>query len=161
MGFSPEFWDTLAATPPAAAIRESIWIYPFLETLHVIGLALVVGSIVSFDLRILGLSRALPIPALERHLLPWVWTGFAINAATGVLLFISDAAEFADNTALQAKLSLIVVAGLNALVFQKRLYRGVETWDSGAPVSARVSAALSIALWLAIVVAGRMIAYIK
>lgn len=157
----PEVWDALAASPLAVGVRESIWIYPCLETLHVIGLALLVGSIFSFDLRLLGAGKSLPIQALGRHLLPWVWTGFAINAVTGALLFVSDAAEFAVNTALQAKLALIVLAGMNALVFQMRLYRNAETWDSSVPAPARVSAAISIALWLAIIVAGRMIAYIK
>lgn len=159
MGLIPDdLWEGLAAS-----IRESIWIYPFLETAHVIGLALVVGSIVSFDLRILGLNRDLAVRQLSRHLLPWVWTGFFINAATGVLLFISDAAEFAASRALQVKLLLILAAGLNAAVFQGRLIRTVERWDTRerAPAGARASAALSVTLWLAIVVARRTIAYIK
>lgn len=161
---APEpFWEALAATPLAVALRESMWLYPLFETLHLIGLALLVGSIIAFDLRVLGFSRHIPADALAHHLLPWVWTGFAINAVSGVLLFISDAAEFAPNTALQAKLSLIAVAGLNAAIFQIRLAPGMENWSSrvATPAAARLSAGLSIVLWLAIIVAGRLIAYTK
>ncbi len=160
---SDQVWENIAATPLATAVRESIWLYPFLETLHIVGLVFVVGSIWAFDLRILGRNKGMSVITLGHHLLPWVWTGFAMNATTGALLFISDAAEFAGNTALQVKLLLIATAGVNAAIFQGRLYRSVESWDRNipAPAAARTSAALSILLWLLIIVAGRMIAYVE
>ena len=156
-------FDPIAQSALAAFVRESVWAYPFLETLHVIGLALVFGPILLFDLRVLGWNKDLAVPRLHKALLPLVWSGFALNAASGVLLFISDASEFAANTALRYKMVLLVLAGLNALYFQARIAPGVTVWDreTRAPANARISAAASIALWLAIITAGRMIAYIK
>ncbi len=158
-----EVLDWLNASPVAGAVRESAWAYPLLETVHILGLALVVGSILAYDLRLLGLNAELPISALGRHLLPWVWTGFAANVLSGALLFVSDAAEFAANTAFRWKLVLIVLAGLNALWFQWRIAPGMAAWDrrATAPPAARLAAALSIALWLAVVSAGRLMAYVK
>lgn len=154
-------WQTLADTPLGVAIRESPWLYPALETFHVIGIALIFGSILAYDLRVLGVTRALPLRALGTHLLPWVWTGFFLNMTTGALLFVSDAAEFAVNPAFRVKLLLLAAAGLNALAFNARLApraaRVVTDVELGA--GARASAALSIALWLAIITAGRMMAY--
>lgn len=155
-------WSDIAASTIATMVRESVWAYPMLETVHIIGLALVFGSILAFDLRILGLSKALPVRNLGQHLLPWVWTGFALNAVSGLLLFMSDAVEFAANPALRAKLALLALAGLNAYVFQAR-YADATAWneDASAPAGAKVSAIVSIILWLAVITAGRMIAYIK
>ncbi len=157
------FFDPIAQSAIAVFVRESMWAYPILETLHVIGLALVFGPILLFDLRVLGWNKDLAVSRLHTALLPWVWTGFALNASSGVLLFVSDAAEFAANTSLRFKMALLVLAGLNALYFQARIAPGVAAWDceGKAPTPARASAALSIALWLAIITAGRMIAYIK
>lgn len=156
-------FDPIAQSAVAAFVRESMWAYPLLETVHVIGLALVFGPILLFDLRVLGWNKDLAVSRLHKALLPWVWTGFALNAASGVLLFVSDAAEFAANTSLRFKMALLVIAAFNALYFQARLAPGVSAWDrdAKAPATARASAALSIALWLAIITAGRMIAYIK
>lgn len=156
-------WDTIEGSSIAVFVRETTWTYPILENLHIIGIALIFGSILAFDLRILGYNRALPISALGRHLLPWVWTGFITNATTGALLFASDAAEFSQNPALAAKLGLIVLAGLNALIFQWRIMPNLAALDGEAatPTLARISAVISIALWLSIITAGRMMAYIK
>ena len=150
----------------AVAVRESLYIYPALETVHAIGLGLLFGSILAFDLRVLGVHKALPLGLLGRHLLPWVWTGFALNAASGLLMFASDAVKFSTNVALQAKLALLLIAGINALVFQTRLdprrSGGVEA-DMGmpSPLPAKLSATLSITLWLSIIIAGRMMAFVK
>jgi len=151
----------LAASPVAATIRSSTWLYPVLETLHMIGLGLVFGGIFAMDLRLLGLHRELQVRRLSDHLLPWVWTGFAVNLSSGLLLFLSDAVAFAANPAFQAKMALLVLVGLNAAWFQRRIYADVGEWDSGAPPpsSARAAAVLSLALWTAIIAAGRMIAY--
>lgn len=154
-------WQTVADTALGVAIRESPWIYPALETIHVIGIALIFGSILAYDLRVLGVTRALPLRALGTHLLPWVWTGFLLNITTGALLFISDAAEFAVNPAFRVKLLLLMAAGLNALAFNARLAPRTAGFAPEVELGpgARASAALSIALWLAIITAGRMMAY--
>lgn len=156
-------WQQIEGSSIAAFVRETTWTYPILENLHIIGIALIFGSILAFDLRVLGFNRALPIVALGRHLLPWVWTGFLVNATTGTLLFASDAVEFSENPALAAKLGLIVLAGVNALVFQWRIMPNLSTLDGSAtpPILARISAIASIGLWLSIITAGRLMAYIK
>jgi hypothetical protein len=156
-------FDPIAQSALAVYVRESMWAYPLFETLHVIGLALIFGPILLFDLRVLGWNKDFAVSRLHKALLPWVWTGFALNAASGILLFVSDAAEFAANTALRLKMVLLVLAGLNALYFQARIAPSATAWDreNKAPVTARFSAAASIVLWLAIITAGRMIAYIK
>lgn len=159
----PEFWTWLEATAAALYVKESIWAYPILETVHLVGLGLVFGSIFAFDLRVLGVSAHLPAQQMHDHLLPWVWAGFVMNAASGVLMLSSDAVEFSSNPALAVKLLLLAVAGANATAFQWRIAPGMAAWGRNipAPAAARVSAALSIALWIAIIVAGRMMAYVK
>lgn len=156
-------WQWLAETPVAAFVREAAWAYPLLETIHLVGLALVVGPILAFDLRLLGWHRDIAVDRLAAHLLPLVLTGIAANVASGALLFASDAVEFAANPALQAKLALIVVAILNAAWFQRRVFPAHQAWRVGqdAPSAARLAAVASIALWLMVLTAGRMIAYIK
>lgn len=158
-----DVWQYLAGMPLAMWVKGSTWAYPMLETAHVIGLGLLFGAIVMMDLRLLGISRVLPVQALGRHLLPAAWTGFAINAVSGVLLFISDAVEFAGNTAFRVKLVLIMLAGLNALLFHARVYRHAGEWDDakGPPAGAMAAAVLSLVLWLAVITAGRMIAYVE
>jgi hypothetical protein len=156
-------WQWLVETPVAAFVREAAWAYPLLETVHIVGLALVVGPILAFDLRLLGWHRDIAVDRLAAHLLPLVMTGIAVNVASGGLLFASDAVEFAANPALQAKLALIVVALLNALWFQSRVFPDHYTWRQGtpAPPTARLAAAVSILLWLMVLTAGRMMAYVK
>ncbi|MEW5965052.1 MAG: hypothetical protein AB1749_16010 [Pseudomonadota bacterium] len=156
-------WQWLVDTPVAAFVREAAWAYPLLETVHILGLALVVGPILAFDLRLLGWHRDLAVDRLAAYLLPLVMTGIVGNLVSGGLLFASDAVEFAANPALQVKLALIVVAVLNALWFQSRVFPDHYAWRQGtpAPPAARVAAAVSIAVWLLVLTAGRMMAYVK
>jgi hypothetical protein len=159
-----EWLSYLEQTALAVYVRESLWAYPALETLHIIGIGLVFGSILAFDLRVLGVTKALPLKMLERHLLPWVWFGFVLNTITGALMFASDAVDFSSNLAFQAKLGLLVLAGLNAWAFTTRLHpalQGHADVDTASPASSKYSAALSIILWLGIITAGRMMAYLK
>lgn len=158
-----ELWSAVHAWPVAEFVRESVWAYPALETVHIVGLALVFGSILAYDLRLLGGHRDLSLSRLGDKLLPWVWFGFALNIVSGALLFASDAVEFAANTSFRAKMALLVLAALNAVWFQMRIAPAIPAWDREAmpPPNARVAAALSIALWLAVITAGRLMAYIK
>lgn len=162
-GDADSVWTWLYASTPAAYVRDSVWAYPALEIVHVLGLGLVIGSILAYDLRLLGWHRDLPLSRLGQHLLPWVWIGFALNLASGALLFMSDAVEFAENTSFRVKMLLLMLAGLNALWFQHRLAPAIPAWDrdADAPGAARTAAVLSIVLWLAIVTAGRLMAYVK
>ena len=143
-------------------MRENAWAYPILETLHIFGLAIVFGGMVILDLRLLGFGSALPADRLARHVLPLVWFGFGLNVISGSLLFASDAVEFASNTSLRVKLALLAAAGLNAFFYQR--FEARRRASSVAPSlndPTRVFAVVSLLLWVGVVTAGRMIAYIK
>jgi hypothetical protein len=145
-----------------AAMRESLWLYPAAETIHLLGIATLVGCTVAFDLRLLGISRHLPARATARHLLTCARTGFAVAAISGFLLFTSDATALARNPAFRWKLALIAVAGLNALRFHLRPFRTGDDWDRGVPtpLSAKIAAVISLTVWVGAVTAGRLIAYL-
>ncbi|MBD0319974.1 MAG: hypothetical protein ICV87_06560 [Gemmatimonadetes bacterium] len=151
----------LEATPAAAAVRESAWLYPALETMHILGLGLLVGAAGCWDLRLLGAARTVPVSDLGRLLLPAARTGFGAAAASGALLFASDAVATAANPAFRAKLLLIALAAANAALFH-RAFPSTAAWDRGvrAPARARAAAALSLLLWSLAATAGRLIAYL-
>jgi hypothetical protein len=157
-----ELFAALEETPLAAAAREAIWLYPAAELLHIIGFVLLVGAAVMFDLRLLGLSRGIPVSALAAHLLPWSRAGLAVVAPTGLLMFAADATATAANPAFRLKLLLILAAGLNALAFHLGPFRTVRAWDRHAPspAAARAAAVLSLLIWAAVIAAGRLIAYV-
>jgi hypothetical protein len=115
-----------------------------------------------FDLRLLGLSRGLPVAALAAHLLPWSRVGLGLVALSGALMFTAHATEWAENPAFQLKIALIVAASVNAWAFHRWPFRSVARWDRDlpAPPRARVAAALSIALWLSVIACGRLLAYL-
>lgn len=162
-GEPSSIWEQVAASGLAVALRENAWAYPLLETLHILGLALAVGGIIVFDVRLLGYARSIAVVDLSRHVLRFVLAGITINVATGLALFISDAAEFAGNRSLHVKLVLIALAFVNAGLYQSGPGRDVGTWDRGdaPPLRVRLHAAASIALWLGVMTAGRMMAYLK
>lgn len=152
----------IESTPPAQAIKESFWLFPSIETVHVFALALVFGTIAMVDLRILGfVGRGLPVTRISREVLPWTWIGFAVAAVTGLLLFSSNAERYVTNLPLLVKLGLIALAGLNMAAFHVLAYRSVSAWDEGtAPVSARLFCAVSLILWITIITLGRWIGFV-
>ena len=159
-----ELLYTLETSQAAIWVKTSTWAYPLLETAHVIGLGLLFGAVFVLDLRLMGVGRVLPLSPLARHLLPWVWAGFFVNLVSGSLLFISDAAEFFANTAFRIKIALIVLAGLNAAYFHIRAYRyavEVDPAQHNIPRASIVAALVSITLWIGVITAGRMIAYVE
>lgn len=153
--------EAIHAMPLAVALRGVPWLYPTVETLHIAAIGLLFGSIVIVDLRVLGVSKALAVRQLARHALPWTMLAFLLAAATGSLLFIAHAADLVGNRLFIAKLGLITLAGANAAIFHTGPYAGVADWDTGrsAPAAAKLSAAVSIALWLGVIACGRWIAY--
>ena len=153
--------DWLAGTPVAAAMRDGVWLYPIVETVHIAGFAILVGAVAMFDLRVLGCARGLPVRALGAHLLPWAVASLLLIVPAGLLLFASQPRDFIANPAFALKLALIAVAGLNALVFHIGVYRGVAAWnvDRSAPAGAKAHAALSILLWFGVIACGRLLAY--
>src|ERR1700716_2896717 len=141
-------------------MRESLWAYPIAETLHIIGIAALYGSLLAVELRLLGLGRRIPVASLARLALPWSLGGFALAAAMGLCMFSAHAAEFIDQRIFMLKMGLILAAGINAAVFHTGPFVAVARWDKDAPPpSARAAAALSIVLWTGVIVCGRMLAY--
>jgi hypothetical protein len=157
------FCQWLEQTSMGTAVRESLWLFPVIETIHIFGIISLVGSTSILDLRLMGLTfREEPVSKLAKRFLPWAWSGFVVQTVTGLLLFSSEATKMYGNAGFQIKMLLIVVAGLNAFVFHSLAYQSVGKWDKDpvAPVSARVAGLLSILLWFGIVAAGRWIAYV-
>jgi hypothetical protein len=146
----------------AEAIRENDTLFPFVESVHVIAISLVVGSILVLDLRLLGFaSVGRPVSRLANAILPVTWGAFAIAATSGFLLFISNASKYLANGYFDAKIILICAAGLNMLVFHAIGARDMPQWESRGqpPLPARAAGALSILLWIAVVTCGRWIGF--
>jgi hypothetical protein len=153
----------LEHTSVAAAVRESLWLFPVIETVHLFGIVILVGSTSALDLRLLGFAmREQSVSALAHRLLPWAWIGFITQVVTGVLLFASEATKCYANLGFQIKMALIVLAGVNALLFHSLAYRSVAKWDRApsTPFMAKFAGCLSILLWFGIVAAGRWIAFL-
>ncbi len=144
------------------ALRGSLWLYPLVEVLHILGLALLVGAVAAFDLRLMGLHARLPAEALSRLLLPVAVVGFVLAVPTGILLFISEATALAGNPAFLVKMGLLIAALANIALFHCGAGRRILDWGGGGrpPAAARVAGAASLLLWVAVLAAGRLIAYV-
>ncbi len=148
-----------ASLPLAQALREGAWLYPAVETLHIIGFTVLVGAVAMFDLRVLGFGRQLPVRALARHLLPWSAGSMLLVVPTGLLLFVADPLALLANRVFLLKLGLMVLAGLNALAFHAGPYRQADAWPERAPPRAMLHALFSLALWFGVIACGRLLAY--
>jgi hypothetical protein len=156
------FCEWLEKTSGSIALHESLWMYPLVESVHVLTLCLFVGLAVILDLRLLGVTlRRTRVSDVVAQLQPWMAAGFGVMVLSGAALFYAIPVKTYLNIFFRIKLVLLLLAGLNAWVFHRRAYRRVAEWDleSAIPSGARVAAALSLVLWAAIVFAGRMIAY--
>jgi len=145
-----------------AILRQSNWAFPTLDVIHTLGIILVAGTIMLVDLRLLGLGlRSVPVTQLVARIVPATLGGFALMVVSGGLLFASEAVKMYHSPAFRIKLVLLALAGLNALIFHRTVYRDVANWDPGsiAPVRARLAGLLSLVFWMAIIAAGRAIAY--
>jgi hypothetical protein len=157
-----EFCQWVYDLPLAETIRSSELAFPWLESVHVLAIALVLGSIAVADLRLLGIASVnRPVTQLLNDVLPMTWIAFAVAAITGIGMFMSNALEYARNTPFQLKMLLLVLAGLNMLAFQLITYRGVGRWDEArvTPAGARFAGAFSLTAWIGIVAFGRWIGF--
>jgi hypothetical protein len=154
-----EFLQWLQGTPLAVAIAEE-W-FPLIESLHVITMAIVAGTIFIVDTRLIGLtSRKLGFSYVSERLLPWTWGAFACSVVTGTLMFASNATGYYDNAAFRTKMLLLLLAGLNMLYFQTVTFRGVPAWDLGRPpAAARFAGVVSLGLWCGVIGFGRWIGF--
>ena len=156
------FCQWLAATPLSIALHESVYMYPLVESAHVLTLCVFVGLAVMFDLRLLGVTLTnVPVTQLKQGIGPWMTGGFIVMMFTGALLFSAVPVRSYHSIWFRTKAAALLLAGLNAFVFHRTIDRRIEEWDRDPvpPQSARLAAARSLVLWTVIVVCGRMIAY--
>jgi hypothetical protein len=159
---STEFLQGLQESALGLFISESAIVFPWLESIHVLAITFVVGSIAVVDLRLLGwASRNDTLTRMTREIVPWTIGAFVIAAATGLLLFVSSAARYWENWYFKAKLVLLVCVGINMLVFHFATARRMAEWDRSGkvPVAARLAGALSLGFWILIVCFGRWIGF--
>jgi hypothetical protein len=158
-----EFCQWLDQTAVGSTIRQSLWLFPAIETVHLLGMAALVGTITLLDLRLLG--WAMPqrrVSEVVARLLPSAWLGFGVQVVTGVLLFSSEAVKIYGNPAFRLKMLFLLLAGIQALIFQAVVSRKLPAWDQqpALPVMAKIMGMISILLWIAIVTAGRFIGFV-
>ncbi len=154
--------ESLEHSALAVSIAESKWAFPIIETIHVIVLTLMIGTVLIMDLRLLGLASAKQrYTVLQRDVLPWTWWAFGVAVISGCLMFITQATEYYENEAFRIKLFLLLLAGINMLVFELIIARRAADWDqeSSVPWLGKVAALLSIALWISIVFFGRRVGF--
>ena len=156
------FCQWLADTSGSIALHESLFMYPLVESTHVLTLCLFLGMAVMLDLRLLGLTLTrVPMTEIKGRLGPWMVAGFVVMVMTGVLLFYAIPVRSYQSVFFRVKVVALILAGLNAWVFHTTIDRRVAEWDRDPkpPRAARRAGATSLVLWAIIVVAGRMIAY--
>ncbi|HXX03828.1 MAG TPA: DUF6644 family protein [Xanthobacteraceae bacterium] len=146
----------------ADSIRENDLLFPLIESVHVLSICLVVGSILVVDLRLLGIaSTNQPVSRVTRAILPLTWSAFVVAVASGSLMFISNATKYLGNGYFIAKLLLIAAAGVNMAIFHVVVARDLPRWDNktASPLRARLAGGFSILLWIAVVACGRWIGF--
>jgi hypothetical protein len=156
------FFDWLATTAGSIALHESHYSYRIVSTVHVVTLSLFVGTAAMLDLRLLGVTlRSVPVSEVARRLRPWTTAGFALMIVSGALLFYANPSPRYQNIFFRAKMAMLVLAGVNAWLFHRKVFPRVATWDDDAvpPRRARIAGGVALALWAAMIMSGRMIAY--
>ncbi len=151
----------IEASALGEAMRKWLWLYPSVEIVHIAGIALLVGSIVILDLRLLGLSRSLPVRRLAAHILPWSAASFVLIVPSGLAMFVAHAGDLISNPVFAVKICLILLAGANAGIFHAGVFRGAGEWDVDVmpPAAARIAAGVSLLLWISVIACGRLLAY--
>ena len=157
------FFKWLESFDLSTAIREGESLFPWLESIHVLAIVLVVGSIVTVDLRLLGwASRERAVSRVTAEVLPITWIAFAAAVITGVLMFCAKATTYGPNVFFLLKMGFLAMAGCNMAFFHKFTNRNVEDWGAenpATPQGAKVAGAVSLVLWVCIVVFGRWIGF--
>jgi hypothetical protein len=161
-GTAPAVFTWLEHQPFAVAIAESTWLFPIAETIHVLALTVVVGSVAMMDLRLLGVgNKDRPASEVIASSLPWAWSAFAVAFIAGSMMFSSKAASYYENLPFRIKFFCMALAAINMLVFHFITARNMAAWDRGRPpLGARLAASFSLTLWIIIVATGRWIGFV-
>lgn len=156
-------WYNLENSALGLRIASSEWMFPTIETIHVFAIVTVIGCIAIMDMRLLGWSSTnRTVQALERDTIPLTWIGFAVAVISGTLLFVSKAQTYMANPYFLWKIGLMALAGINMAIFHRTVSKGVEEWGqpgAAIPTAAKVSGALSLALWAIIPLCGRIVGF--
>jgi hypothetical protein len=147
---------------PVRMLMQTHWAWPIAESVHFIGLCLLVGAIGSFDLRLLGVARRVPIAAMHR-LIPWGIAGFALNICSGLLFVLTEPDQYIYNPSFHLKVVFLAIAGINASLFYVTSYRQVfgTTPSLDAPRRAKMIALVSLCAWMTVIVCGRMLTFYR
>ncbi|MGE5129557.1 MAG: DUF6644 family protein [Sphingomonadaceae bacterium] len=152
--------DAIESLPLAVALRGPGALHDVVAIVHLTGVALLVGSVAVLDLRLLGLSRTIPVRRLAAHVLPWTAASFLLIVPSGLLMFLARAGELIGSPLFALKMMLILAGGTNAAIFHAGTFRGAERWDTqvAPPGAARTAAAVSLVVWVAVLACGRLLA---
>jgi len=155
-------WKWLYFLPPGAFVRNSTWVWPVLESFHFGGMAVLVGVVGLFDLRLLGFARGVPVLALHR-LIPLGVAGFVVNLLTGYCFLTAMPYQYVFNSAFHLKVVFLCVAGLNVLVFYSRTFWRLTRLDATGPppLAARLAGAVSLCAWIGVMSAGRLLTFYR
>lgn len=160
----PEFCAWLENTKVATSIRQSTWLFPTIETLHVLATAMVVGSVTMLDLRLLNIAyRDRNVREVHEEVMPWTRVSFIFAAIAGALLFSSSATKYYHNFTFRMKMLCLLLAGVNAAIFELSTYRRAANWEQETriPLAAKIAGALGLLLWIGIVAFGRWTGFTK
>ena len=152
----------LSETKWSIALVESLYMYPWIESAHVLSICFFIGILLFVDLRLMGVAfTKLPISEMNKKVLPWSLFGFGLMMLTGFLLFYAIPVRSYQNIFFRFKVILILLAGLNAFLFHRQMKVEGMIWDEGKsiPKSVHLKAAASLVLWSGVIISGRMIAY--
>ncbi len=155
----------LEASALGAAMRDSAWLYPAVQTAHLVGIALLFGSVAVLDVRLLGLWKKVPVKPLAAQVLPWSAASFLLIVPSGFAMFVAHAGDLIGSGVFALKICLILAAGANAALFHAITMRTVDVWDSPEmrelrpPLSARLAGLFSLLLWISVIACGRLLSY--
>jgi hypothetical protein len=149
----------IEASPLGTMMRDSLFLYPLANLVHLLGLTLLIAPIALLDLRLLGFGRAITLRDADRILTPWAATGVVLLLGSGLMLFSADAGPLVRTDVFQLKMLLLALNLANVLLFRWLWGRAIDDWDTRPPPIGRVQAVLSLVGWLAIGSLGRLIAY--
>jgi hypothetical protein len=154
--------DTLVRGTSVAAFMRTDWGWPTIESAHFIGLTLLFGTIAVWDLRLLGMGKRIPIPEFHR-LVPFAVVGFAVNALSGSMFLMTEPDQYLYNPAFHFKIFLVLLAGLNVLVFYAFVFRRVGRVAAGVegPQFVKIFGAVSLACWIGVIICGRLITFYR
>lgn len=155
-------YDALMSTPVSHWMRNVAWAWPLCESIHFIGLSLLMGTVGLFDLRLLGFARGVPMAAFHR-LIPIGVGGFLMNVTTGLCFLSATPDQYFLNRAFHFKVVFLAIAGLNVAAFYLTMFRTLRTLGPGdlAPLPARVIGGVSLAAWIGVMSAGRLLTFFR